>query len=56
MLTLVPANPQTKQTVEIRADFLMSFSTKGPRKAADMPRKKMASEKPHSTTPGATCI
>ena len=38
MLAPVPANLQAKQTVEIKADFLMSFSTKGPRKAADMPR------------------
>ena len=52
MLTPVPAKPTTKQTIEIRADFLMFFSTIGPANAADMPRKKMAREKPHSTEAG----
>ena len=48
MLTPVPAKP----TMETSADFLMFFSTIGPANAADMPRKKMASEKPHSTEAG----
>ena len=52
MLTPVPAKPTTKQTMETSADFLMFFSTIGPANAADMPRKKMASEKPHSTEAG----
>jgi len=30
----------------------MFFSTIGPANAADMPRKKMAREKPHSTEAG----
>ena len=38
--------------METSADFLMFFSTMGPANAADMPRKKMASEKPHSTEAG----
>ena len=46
------AKPTTKQTMETSADFLMFFSTMGPANAADMPRKKMASEKPHSTEAG----
>ena len=49
MLTPVPAKPTTKQTMDTSADFLMFFSTIGPANAADMPRKKRASEKPHST-------
>ena len=52
MLTPVPAKPTTKQTMDTSADFLMFFSTIGPANAADMPKKKMASEKPHSTEAG----
>ena len=43
----VPTIPTVKQMVAIRDDFLMSFSTTSPRKAADIPRKKIASENAH---------
>ena len=56
ILAPVPANPATKQTRLISAERRMSFSTTGPKNAADMPRKKIASEKPHSMVLGATCI
>ena len=43
----VPTIPAVKQMVAIRDDFLMSFSTTSPKKAADIPRKKMAKENAH---------
>lgn len=46
-----PAIPEAKQIAAIREDLWMSFSTMLPRKAADMPRKKMAKLKAHSVAP-----
>ena len=43
--------PQAKQMEAMREDLWMSFSTMLPRKAADMPRKKMAKLNAHSVAP-----
>ncbi len=47
----VPAIPRAKQMEAIRDDLWISFSTTFPRKAADMPRKKMAKLNAHSVAP-----
>ena len=46
--------PTEKQIAATKEDLWMSFSTKGPKKAADIPKKKIARLKAHSTLPFVT--
>jgi hypothetical protein len=51
MNTPVRNIPAAKQTVAMRDDLCISFSTIFPRNAADIPRKKIAKENAHSVAP-----